>query len=121
MYCGRRGKKGEGRVVKRLTEGVKRGERSEGEGGSSRYAKYQYEKWMWGAIDGDCYALPSVEMLTTLVRLKQQLWQRYGMFYDAETIGEVYPENELMEWVWEAFGGKTEPTMKWRDGEMAYE
>ena len=43
------------------------------------------------------------------------------MFYDADTIGEVYPENELVEWVWEAFGAKTEPMIKWRDGEMAHE
>ena len=76
---------------------------------------------MWGAIDGNCFVLPSVEMLTTLVRLKRQLWRRYHMFYDAETIEEVYPENELVEWVWEAFGEKAEPSVKWRDREMAHE
>ena len=43
------------------------------------------------------------------------------MFYNVDTIEEVYPENELVEWVWEAFGEKTEPMVKWRDGEMAYE
>ena len=84
-------------------------------------SKYLYERWMWGAIDGNCFALPSVEMLTTLVQVKRRLWRRYNIFYDADTIEEVYPENELVEWVWDAFGEKTEPTIKWRDGEMAYE
>ena len=47
-----------------------------------------------------------------LIGLKMRLWRRYSIFYDAETIGEVYPENELMEWVWEAFGEKAGLTMK---------
>ena len=91
------------------------------DGDVSRCEKYQYEKWMWGAIDGNEFALPSVEMLSSLVRIKQRLWRRYNMFYDVDTIEEVYPENELMEWVWDAWGEKAEPLIKWRDKEMGYE
>ena len=60
-------------------------------------------------------------MLSSLVRVKQRLWRRYNMFYDVDTIEEVYPENELMEWVWDAWGEKAEPVIKWRDKEMGYE
>ena len=30
-----------------------------------------------------------------LAVLKERLWQRYNIFYDADAIEEVYPENEL--------------------------
>ena len=43
------------------------------------------------------------------------------MFYDADAIGEVYPENEVAGWVWKAFEAKEEPRVVWRDREMFLE
>ena len=43
------------------------------------------------------------------------------MFYDVPMIRKVYPDNELVEWVWDAFKEKKELRMKWRDNEMSYE
>ena len=43
------------------------------------------------------------------------------MFYDADAIGEVYPENEVAGWVWKAFEAKEELWVVWRDREMSLE
>ena len=99
------------------------GEKDE-EGSSAngwRYEMHLYEEWLWQSIRTKRYLFLSVKMIYALIRLKEQLWRRHRMFYDVETIQEVYPENELAEWVWEAFKKGEEPKIKWRDGEMAYE
>ena len=54
------------------------------------------------------FAFPDVSMWYWLMRLKERLWKRYHMFYDADAIEEVYPENEVAEWVWEALQAKRE-------------
>ena len=53
--------------------------------------------------------------------LKEKLWHRYNIFYDADTIGEVYPENEIAKWVWEGVKAKKEPRLVWRDRELSFE
>ena len=53
--------------------------------------------------------------------LKEKLWHRYNIFYDADAIGEVYPENEIAEWVWEGVKAKKEPHLVWRDRELSFE
>ena len=53
--------------------------------------------------------------------LKEKLWQRYNIFYDADTIDEVLPENEVAGWVWEACELKREPCVVWRDRELSFE
>ena len=80
---------------------------------------HRYEEWLWQSIRTRRYLFPSVNMIYALIRLKEQLWRRHRMFYDVETIQEVYPENELAEWVWEAFKKGEEAKDKvarWRDG-----
>ena len=37
------------------------------------------------------------------MRLKYELWNRYGFFFDADVIAEVFPENELASWVIKAY------------------
>ena len=86
-----------------------------------RYAARQYEDWMWGTAERNEYGFVEVTMLFALVDLKRKLWKRYGFFYDAETIREVYPDNEVAEWVRAAFERKEEPKVEWRDEEMSYE
>ena len=65
----------------------------------SRYGEYLYEKWMWGSMRENRFAFSSVSMWYWLARLKEQLWRRYNIFYDADAIDEVYPENEIAGWV----------------------
>ena len=71
-----------------------------------RYGEYLYDKWMWGSMRENRFAFPSVSMWYWLVVLKERLWQRYNIFYDADAIEEVYPENEVAGWVWEACQAK---------------
>ena len=42
---------------------------------------------------------PTFGCLCNLVRLKHELWNRYGFFFDVDVISEVFPENELASWV----------------------
>ena len=43
------------------------------------------------------------------------------MFYDADAIQEVYPDNKVARYVWEAFEAKREPRVAWRNREMSFE
>ena len=86
-----------------------------------RYGEYLYDNWMWGSMRDNRFAFPSVSMWYWLSILKERLWQRYNIFYDADAIGEVYPENEIAEWVWEACHAKIEPRVVWRDRELSFE
>ena len=86
-----------------------------------RYGEYLYDKWMWASMEERRFAFPDVSMWYWLFVLKERLWKRYNMFYEADAIGEVYPENEIAGWVWEACEAKMEPRVVWRDHEMSYE
>ena len=87
----------------------------------SRYGEYLYETWMWGSMRESRFAFPDVSMWYWLVVLKERLWKCYNIFYDADTIDEVYPENEIAGWVWEGVKAKKEPRVIWRDQEMSFE
>ena len=76
---------------------------------------------MWGAMRENRFSFPDVAMWYWLMRLKERLWKRYNIFYEADVIEEVYPENEVAGWVWEALKAKREPRVVWRDREMSYE
>ena len=86
-----------------------------------RYGEYLYEKWMWASMEEGRFVFADVSMWYWLVVLKERLWKRYNMFYDADAIEEVYPENEIAGWVWEAYEAKMELRVVWRDREMSYE
>ena len=61
----------------------------------SRYGEYLYERWMWGSMEENRFAFWDVAMWYWLAVLKEKLWRRYNIFYDADAIEEVYPENEV--------------------------
>ena len=67
------------------------------------------------------FAFPSVSMWYWLAVLKERLWRRYNIFYGVDAIDEVYPENEIAGWVWEACHAKREPQVVWRDRELPFE
>ena len=87
----------------------------------SRYGEYLYERWMWGSMQENRFGFWDVSMWYWLAVLKEKLWHRYNIFYDADAIEEVYPENEVAGWVWEAFKAKKEPRVPWRDRELSFE
>ena len=122
--CGRKREceeKGNGVIEKRLKKDVDVEEEEEVYDIDGRYGEYLYDKWMWESMRENRFAFPSVSMWYWLSILKERLWQRYHIFYDADAIGEVYPENEIAEWVWEACHAKVEPRVIWRDREMSFE
>ena len=86
-----------------------------------RYGEYLYDEWIWGSMRENRFAFPDVSMWYWLIVLKEWLRQRYNIFYDADAIEEVYPENEVAGWVWEACRAKIEPRVVWRDREMSFE
>ena len=86
-----------------------------------RYGEYLYERWMWGSMQENRFSFWDVSMWYWLAVLKEKLWHRYNIFYDADAIEEVYPENEVAGWVWEAFKAKKEPRVPWRDRELSFE
>ena len=49
------------------------------------------------------------------------MWGRYGKSYDAATIREVFPDNEIAEWVIDARRNDREPSVVFRDVEMSFE
>ena len=112
---------GNGVIEKRLKKDVDVEEEEEVYDIDGRYGEYLYDKWMWESMRENRFAFPSVSMWYWLTILKERLWQRYNIFYDADAIGEVYPENEIAEWVWEACHAKREPHVVWRDRELSFE
>ena len=55
------------------------------------------------------------------MRLKHELWNRYGFFFDVDVIAEVFPENELASWVMKAYDSYSIAKIEFRDKEMVYE
>ena len=49
------------------------------------------------------------------------LWRRYHFFFDADTLQEVYPENEIATWVFDAWRAGEIAVPEWRDKELSYE
>ena len=88
---------GNGVIEKRLKKDVDVEEEEEVYDIDGRYGEYLYNKWIWESMRENRFAFPSVSMWYWLAILKERLWQRYNIFYDADAIGEVYPENEIAE------------------------
>ena len=55
------------------------------------------------------------------MRIKQELWNRYGFFFDVDTIQEVYPDNEIASWVAKAYEDFSIGEVEFRDEEMSFE
>ena len=64
---------------------------------------------------------PILGCLCNLVRLKHELWNRYGFFFDVNVIAEVFPENKLASWVMKAYDSYSITKIAFRDEEMACE
>ena len=64
---------------------------------------------------------PTLGCLCNIVRIKQELWNQYGFFFDVDTIQEVYPDNKIASWVAAAYEEFSIGLVEFRDEEMLYE
>ena len=80
-----------------------------------------YDMWLWAPFYSNPNKFVELACLVNMVRLKQMLWRRYHFFFDADTLREVYPENELASWVIKAWEEEEIAVPKWRDEELSYE
>ena len=55
------------------------------------------------------------------MRLKHELWNRYGFFFNIDVIAEVFPENELASWVIKAYDSYSIAKIEFRDEEIMCE
>ena len=85
------------------------------------YHQRQFNKWMWENFYDNRCLFPTLGCLCNLVRLKHELWNRYGFFFDMDVIAEVFPENELASWVIKAYDSYSIAKIKFRDEEMVCE
>ena len=85
------------------------------------YHQRQFNKWMWENFYDNRCCFPTLGCLCNLVRLKHELWNRYGFFYDVDVIAEVFPENELASWVMKAYNSYSIAKIEFRDEEMVCE
>ena len=85
------------------------------------YYQRQFNKWMWQNLYDNRCCFPTLGCLCNLVRLKHELWNRYGFFFDADVIAEVFPENELASWVMKAYESYSIAKIEFRDEEMVCE
>ena len=85
------------------------------------YHQRQFNKWMWENFYDNRCCFPTLGCLCNLVRLKHELWNRYGFFFDVDVIAEVFPENELASWVIKAYDSYSIAKIEFRDEEMACE
>ena len=85
------------------------------------FRERQFNMWMYAPMYENPHGFPCYSFHLDLLRLKNVLWRRYGTDYDVMTIREVFPDNELAEWVIEARVAGRRPWVKFRDTEMSYE
>ena len=64
---------------------------------------------------------PTLGYLCNVIRIKQELWNRYGFFFDVDTIQEVYPDNEIASWVAGGYEDFSMGIAEFRNEEMSYE
>ena len=76
---------------------------------------------MWKNLYDNWCCFPILGCLCNFVRLKHELWNRYGFFFDADVIAEVFPENELASWVMKAYDSYSIAKIEFRDEEMVCE
>ena len=86
-----------------------------------RYHQQLFDVWLWKSFYQNPHMFPTLSCLVNMVRLKQLLWNRYGFFFDVDTIQEVYPDEELAEWVINCYKSNDIATPVYRDDEMAFE
>ena len=86
-----------------------------------RYHQRQFNKWMWKNLYDNRCCFPTLGCLCNLVRLKHELWNRYGFFFDVDVIAEVYLENKLASWVMKVYEGYSIAKIEFRDEEMVCE
>ena len=67
------------------------------------YYQCQFNWWMWENLYSNRCLFPMLGCLCNLVRLKYELWNRYGFFFDVDVIAEVFLKNELASWVVKAY------------------
>ena len=85
------------------------------------YHQRQFNKWMWQNFYDNRCCFPTLGCLCNLVRLKHELWNHYGFFFDVDVIAEVFPENKLASWVMRAYENYSIVKIEFRDEEMMCE
>ena len=85
------------------------------------YKLHHFNVWIWEDFYGNPYMFPTLGCLCNVVRIKQELWNRYGFFFDVDTIQEVYPDNETTSWVAMVYEEFSIGLVEFRDEEMSYE
>ena len=85
------------------------------------YHQCQFNKWIWENLYDNRCLFPTLGCLCNLVRLKHELWNRYGFFFDVDVIAEVFPENELASWVIKAYNSYSIAKIEFRDEEIVCE
>ena len=85
------------------------------------YEQRRFNVWMWEDFYSNPYMFPTLGCLCNVVRIKQELWNRYGFFFDVDTIQEVYPGNEIASWVAAGYEDFSMGLAEFRDEEMSYE
>lgn len=86
-----------------------------------RLPQRQYDIWLWWSFYRNPHDFEALACLVNMVRIKQLLWARYSLFFSAATICEVYPENEISEWVDRAYHKDEIALLPYRDEELSYE
>ena len=76
---------------------------------------------MWENFYDNRCCFPILGCLCNLVRLKHELWNRYGFFFDVDVIAEVFPENELASWVMKAYDSYSIAKIEFRDEKIVCE
>ena len=76
---------------------------------------------MYALLYENPHRFPCWSFHLDVFRMKRVLWERYGTDFDVMTIREVFPDNELAEWVIEARLAGRRPSVTFRDAEILYE
>ena len=67
------------------------------------YHQRQFNKWMWENLYDNRCCFPTLGCLCNLVRLKHELWNRYGFFFDVDVLQRYFLKMSLASWVMKAY------------------
>ena len=81
----------------------------------------EYNVWMYAPLFSYTHSFPCWSFHLDVLGVKRALWARWGGDFDVRTLREVFPENEIAEWVIEARKEGRKPEIDFRAEEMAYE